>query len=317
MILDFNSFASMVKALPTDNACREYLELQRWGGVPVCPHCGVIDVNHYKLNVKGEFKGLYKCKSCKHRFTVLLGTIFEGSPIPLQKWFIATYMFSAHKKGVSSHQLGRDLNVTQATAWFMLHRLRVAFTENNDSPLGGDGVVVEADNTIVGGKVKNMSNSKRRDIKDGKRGINDNKTTVAGYIERSNKIRFDVMDSTESDKGLLAKHVDTGSVLMTDSATTYTTIGKEYAHHGIVDHSKSEYVKDKIYHTNTLEGAFSLFDRMIIGIYHSVTPKHLQAYCNETAFRYNSRKITDKMRFDMALKCTDGAKLSYATLIAR
>ena len=307
----------MTSALPNDKACREYLELRRWGGTPTCPHCATMDDKHYKLNVKGVFKGMYKCKSCKERFTVTVGTIFEGSNIGLHKWFLALYLFSAHKKGISSHQLARDLAVTQKTAWFMLHRLRTTFAEENDEPLGGEGVVVECDNTVIGGKVKNMSNRKRREIKEMKRSINDNKATVAGYVERSGKIRFDVIDQHENDKDLLKKHVDSTSVLMTDSATTYTTVGKEYAHHGVVDHSKHEYVRDGIYHTNTLEGAFSLFDRMITGIYHSVDTKHLQAYCDELEFRYNSRKINDKARFDMALVRTGGVSLKYATLIAK
>ena len=317
MIPQFTSMLQMTTALPNDKACREYLELRLWNGVPTCPHCGVVDANHYKLNVKGEFKGMYKCKSCKERFTVTIGTIFEGSNIGLHTWFLALYMFSAHKKGISSHQLARDLGVTQKTAWFMLHRLRIVFTDGNTDQLGGEGVVVEGDTTIHGGKVKNMSNKKRREIKEGVRGINDNKTSVAGYIERSGKIRFDVIDANESEKELLTKHVDTTSVIMTDSATTYTTVGKEFAHHGIVDHSKSEYVKEEVYHTNTIEGAFSWFDRMVVGIYHQVTYKHLQPYCNELAFRYNSRKITDKMRFDNALVRTEGARLKYATLISK
>ena len=317
MNTNFSNFAAMITALPTDAACREYLEMKRWGGVPTCFHCGVADEKHYKLNVKGEFRGMYKCKSCKERFTVTMGTMFEGSPISLRKWFIATFLFSAHKKGISSHQLARDLGVTQKTAWFMLHRLRLAFTDSNNDMLGGEGVVVESDTTITGGKVKNMSNRKRKEIKEGVRGINDNKTSVAGYIERSGKIRFDVIDANESEKELVTKHVDTTSVIMTDSATTYTTVGKEFAHHGVVDHSKSEYVKEEVYHTNTIEGAFSWFDRMVVGIYNQVTYKHLQPYCNELAFRYNSRKITDKMRFDNALVRTEGARLKYATLIAK
>lgn len=317
MNINFTSFAAMITALPTDQACREYLELKRWNGTPVCPHCAVVDANHYKLKVNGQFKGMYKCKSCKQRFTVILGTIFEGSPIPLKKWFIATFLFSAHKKGISSHQLARDLDVTQKTAWFMLHRLRLAFTDNDVDLLGGEGVVVETDTTIVGGKVKNMSNKKRKEIKEKIRGINDNKTSVIGYVERSSKIRFEVLNNSDSEKEMLKENVDIESVLMTDSAPTYTTIGKDFAFHGVVDHSKSEYVKEDVYHTNTLEGAFSLFDRMIIGIYHSVTPKHLQAYCNENAFRYNSRKVTDKIRFDMALVKTNGVRLKYETLIAK
>ncbi len=317
MTTQFNSFASMLTALPTDSACREYLEMKRWNGTSVCPHCGLVDANHYKLNVKGEFRGMYKCKSCKQRFTVTLGTMFEGSPISLRKWFIATYIFASHKKGISSHQLARDLGVTQKTAWFMLHRLRSAFTDNNEGQLGGGGNIVEADTTIVGGKVKNMSNKKRKEIFDRKRGSWDNKTHVAGMIERNGNIRFDVIDANETEGAIVKKHVDTNSLLMTDTAGTLRVIGKEFLYHGTVDHSKNEYVKEAIIHTNTIEGAFSMFDRMVVGTYHSITPKHMQAYCNELGFRYNSRKITDKVRFDMALVQTEGVKLNYNTLIAK
>ena len=317
MTTEFNSFASMLTALPTDNACREYLELKRWNGAPVCPHCGVIDANHYKLNVKGEFKGMYKCKSCKQRFTVTLGTMFEGSPISLRKWFIATYIFASHKKGISSHQLARDLGVTQKTAWFMLHRLRLAFTDNSDIQLGGGGNIVEADTTIVGGKVKNMSNRKRKEIFDRKRGANDNKTNVAGFIERNGNIRFDVVDAQETESGLVVKHIAKDSLLMTDSAQAFKKVGEDYLYHGAVDHSKSEYVREAIIHTNTIEGAFSHFDRMVIGTYHSITPKHMQAYCNELGFRYNSRKSGDKARFDSVLVRTQGVNLPYTALIAK
>lgn len=313
MNTEFNSFASMLTDLPTDTACREYLELKRWNGTPVCPHCGLVEANHYKLKVKGEFKGMYKCKSCKERFTVTLGTMFEGSPISLRKWFIATYLFSAHKKGVSSHQLARDLGVTQKTAWFMLHRLRLAFTDTDNSPLGGEGVVVEADTTVVGGKVKNMTKKNRRELS--KKGRNGNKTKVTGIVERSGNIRFDVVDGAETESGNVLKHIDKSSVLMTDSAINFHLIGKEFAAHEVVDHSRDEYVRGHA-HTNTIEGAFSMFDRMYVGTYHFISPKHMQAYCNEMAFRYNTRKACDKLRFDMALVKTSGVQLKYDTLIA-
>lgn len=314
MIAEFTSLVQMIKALPDDKACREYLELRRWGGVPTCPHCGVVDANHYKLNVKGEFKGLYKCKSCKERFTVTVGTIFEGSNIGLHKWFLALYIFSAHKKGVSSHQLARDLGVTQKTAWFMLHRLRLTFSDTTNEPMGGNGVIVETDTTYVGGKVKNMRKSKRKSSKDTGWG---NKTAVTGYVERDGKIRFDVVDKGENEPSLLRKNVSKDSILFTDTHNAYTKVGMEYADHRTVDHTKDEYVRHGVIHTNTIEGIFSLFDRMVIGIYHNITNKHMQAYFNEFAFRHNSRKGTDKARFDMALVKTQGAKLKYSTLISK
>ena len=317
MNTEFTSFAAMLTALPTDAACREYLEMKRWNGTPVCPHCGTVDAKHYKLNVKGEFKGMYKCKACKERFTVTVGTMFEGSPISLRKWFIATYIFASHKKGISSHQLARDLGVTQKTAWFMLHRLRTTFTEKDNEMLGGEGVIVETDVTYVGGKVSNMHKSKRKSMGKGKTPPPmQNKTLVSAYLERGGKIRFDVIDAHETEKELVKKHIDTDSVLMTDEAHCYKNVGKEFAAHEFVRHTMNEYVRGAA-HTNTIEGAFSLLDRMIIGIYHYASPKHLQAYCNESGFRYNTRKITDKQRFDMALCMTAGVKLNYDTLIKK
>ena len=317
MNTEFTSFAAMLTALPDDNACREYLELKRWGGMPACVHCGVVDTNHYRLNVKGEFKGMYKCRSCKHRFTVTLGTMFEGSPIGLRKWFIAAYMFSAHKKGVSSHQLGRDLEITQKSAWFLLHRIRETMKEIEIIPLGGEGVVVETDTTIVGGKVKNMSNKKRAAILKDKDKRNDNKTHVSAYIERSGKIRFDVVEEGENEPDLLRKHVDCTSVIMTDTANTYIKVGKEFAHHGSVDHSKSEYCRDSVYHTNTIEGAFSHFDRMVVGVYHFISKKHMQAYCNESAYRYNTRKAAQTNRFEDTVMKAAGVRLKYVALTSK
>ena len=143
-----------------------------------------------------------------------------------------------------------------------------------------------------------------------------NKTAVTAYVERGGNIRFDVKDSNENEPDMVRTHVDAGSVLMTDTAIVYNIEGKEYADHQTVDHSKDEYVRG-IAHTNTIEGAFSHFDRTVIGTYHNITRKHMQAYCDEVAYRYNNRKITDKMRFDLSLKGTEGCKLNYATLVAK
>lgn len=312
MFAEFKTLPQLFDYFHSEEVCLAYWENIRWGNTGItCPHCEA--GNPYKTN-----RG-YKCKNveCQKKFTAIVGTIFENTKMSLRTWFGAMYLCANHKKGISSLQLGRNLGIHQSSAWFLLHRIREVMTERAPHVLGGEGVVVECDNTVVGGKVKNMSNKKRKDIKDGKRSINDNKSTIAAYIERSGTIRFDVIDPHENDKELLKKHVDTTSVLMTDSATTYTAIGKEYAHHGIVDHSKSEYVKDGVYHTNTLEGAFSLFDRMVIGTYHYVSPKHMQAYCNESAYRYNTRKTTQPQRFeDTVLKCS-GVRLKYSTLTAK
>jgi transposase-like protein/IS1 family transposase len=308
MNLNFDSFIQMITVLPDDNACRQYLELQRWNGIPTCPHCGVIDKKHYRLTVKGEFKGMYKCKSCQKRFTVTIGTMFEGSPIPLRKWFIAAYIFSAHKKGISSYQLSRDLGVTQKTAWFMLHRLRQAFTDIEPKVLTD---VVSMDETFIGGKEKNKPLHKR---KEGSQG-GANKAIVAGAMQIGGIVVTKVIAdrSSETITDIVKKMVKKGSILVTDEHRAYYRVKKDYFHI-VVNHSEGEYVNG-VFSTNNIEGFWSLLKRGIIGIYHQITPKHLQAYCEEFGFRYNSRKITDKDRFDITLKRTEGIRLQYSELI--
>lgn len=162
-----------------------------------------------------------------------------------------------------------------------------------------------------------MSNKKRKSFKSDRTAAMANKTAITGYVERGGAIRFDVKDADENERDLVRKHVDNDSMLMTDSTHTFVNVGREYAFHGVVDHSRHEYVKDGIIHTNTLEGAFSHFDRMVIGTYHNISRKHMQAYANETAYRYNTRKIKDVVRFeDTVLKCS-GVRLKYNALIAK
>lgn len=312
MFAEFKTLPQLFDFFKDEPTCLAYWENIRWGaGGITCPHCEA--GNPYKTN-----RG-YKCKSvgCQKKFTAIVGTIFENTKLPLRAWFGAMFLCANHKKGISSLQLGRDLGIHQSNAWFLLHRIREVMMERAPHVLGGEGVVVEVDSTIVGGKVKGMSNKKRKEIKEGKRGINDNKTPVLGVIERSGKIKLEVIKAIDSEKDMVVEHIDKGSVIMTDGATTYTTIGKDFAHHGVVDHSKHEYVKEDVYHTNTIEGAFSLFDRMYVGTYHYISPKHMQAYANECAYRYNTRKATQPQRFeDTVFKCS-GIRLKYAVLIAK
>jgi len=310
--LEFKSVIELVKAFPTQEICIKHLEQLRWNGDVVSP----FDATSKVYKCAGN---KYKCKNTGKYFNVCTSTLFDNTKIELPTWFLAIYLITGHKKGISSLQLAKDLNVTQKTAWFMNHRIRNCFgiedVENGGEKMGGEGVVVEVDETYIGGKVKNMSNRKRKEIKEKVRGVNDNKTVVMGYLERGNKVKFEVMKPTDTIKDMVIGSIDNTSVLMTDSATSYTTIGRNYAHHGIVDHSKKEYVRDGIYHTNTIEGSFSLLDRMIIGIYHSVSPKHLQKYLNEHSFRYNSKEIKEDARFKIMLTNMEN-RLTYKTLIA-
>ena len=311
MFADFKTLPQLFDYFKDDATCMAYWEQVRWGGNPICPHCDA--ENPYKTN-----RG-YKCRNveCQKKFTSIVGTIFENTKMPLRTWFGAIYLCANHKKGISSLQLGRDLGIHQSSAWFLLHRLRETMKEIAIIPLGGDGSIVEVDSTIVGGKTKGMSNKKRNAMKGNREVAMANKTAVTAYLERGGNVVFDVKDAGENEPDLLRTHVDTGSVLMTDTANVYNKVGEEYADHMKVDHNKDEYVRDGYIHTNTIEGAFSHFDRMVIGTYHNISRKHMQAYCNESAYRYNTRKKDCPKRFEeTVLKCS-GVRLKYNTLIAK
>ena len=314
MFAEFKTLPQLFDFFKDEQTCIAYWEQIRWNGIATCPHCE--SINPYKTN-----RG-YKCRNieCQKKFTAIVGTIFENTKMPLRTWFAAMFLCANHKKGISSLQLGRDLGIHQGSAWFLLHRIREVMMERAPHVLGGDGMVVETDTTIVGGKIKNMHKSKRKSK--GKKGFDkvskmDNKTAVTAYVERGGNIRFDVKDEGETEMGLVKKHVDTDSILMTDDAHCYKNVGKEFAAHEVVNHSMDEYVREKVWHTNTIEGAFSHFDRMVIGTYHNISRKHMQAYANECAYRYNTRKVTQPVRFEeTVLKCS-GVRLTYNTLIAK
>ncbi|MDB5109952.1 MAG: hypothetical protein JWR67_1066 [Mucilaginibacter sp.] len=309
--IEFKSIRELIKAFPDEQTCITHLEQLRWNGNVVSPFD---ETSKVYVTARG-----YKCKNTGKYFNVRTATLFDNTKIELQSWFIAIYLITGHKKGISSLQLGRDLNVTQKTAWFMLQRIRNCFgidaaeTDiNNDNKLGGSGVIVEVDETIVGGKVKNMSNKKRKVITENKADRHNNKTVMLGLMERGSRLRLQAIKPTDFVPNLVRANVDTESVLMTDTANTYVAVGKEFAHHGVVDHSKKEYGRG-VYYTNSIEGCFSLFDRMVIGIYHNISAKHLQKYADEFSFRYNSRKTTDLIRFNSLLSnCTN--RLTYNQL---
>lgn len=308
----FKSFSEMLKVLPDENACRNYLELILWEGVPVCPHCGCKNDEHYKLKTKGIFKGLYKCKDCRERFTVTVGTIFEGSHIDLRKWFIAVYIFSSHKKGISSHQLARDLGITQKSAWFMLGRIRYAFqVKSLATKMFG---VISADESFFGGKNKNRHADKKVPESQG-RSVKD-KTPVLGMMQTGGKVHLSVVPDTKATtlKPVIEKMVAEGSIIVTDEWRGYSGLSKQYSH-VVINHKDNEYVRGA-FHTNNIEGFWSLLKRGIYGIYHQVSPKHLHRYCDEFAYRFNSRKATSTDRFDVSLKNVQG-RLTYKDLTSK
>lgn len=286
---------------------REYLEAQVWPNGPVCPHCGSISKEHYPLNGKTTRPGLYKCKDCLEPFTVTVGSVFERSKVPLNKWLLAVYLLCSSKKGISSHQLHRTLGVTYKTAWFMSHRIRTAFGTPNAGPVGGGGKIVEADETFYG-RIPGMK------AKPG----GDSAHKILALVERDGITRaFHVASVTPANlKPILKKQIAPDTHLMTDGATHYRTLGKEFQLHEWVNHSQKEYarkskVKGVTAHTNTVECFFGLLKRGLVGTYHHVSEKHLQRYCTEFDFRFTHRFTTDAERSDAALKQIKGKRLTY------
>jgi transposase-like protein len=284
---------------------REHLESIRWPDGVVCPHCGVTGTAK-KLEGDSHRAGLHKCPDCKGHFTVTVGTVFEDSKIPLNKWVYAAHLMASSKKGFSAHQLHRTIAVSYKTAWFMMHRLREAMTKSGFlSPMGGGGKMVEVDETFVGkkpGKTK-------------KRGYG-HKNAVVSLVQRGGQVRsFHVENVTGATlKSVLKRHVSKGSQLMTDDASQYIKLGREFKKHHAVNHSGGEYVRGK-YHTNTVEGYFSILKRGIVGTYHHVGAQHLQRYVEEFDFRYNNRSalgVEDSERAALILKGIEGKRLTYA-----
>lgn len=302
MVSEFKSIQDLLKAFPTEQACIEHLETLRWNGTPVSPFDPASTV--YKC--KG---GRYKCKSTGKYFNVKVGTIFEDTKIPLQKWFLALYVFSSHKKGISSHQLAKDIDVTQKSAWFMLHRLRYAFDHPNfKAAMRG---TVEVDETYVGGAEKNKHASKRTEGTQGR--STKTKKAVVGMVERGGNVTAQVVESTDRKtvQGLIQQNIEPGATVVTDEYGAYRGVQGNYEH-AVIRHGAKEYVNGKA-HTNTIEGFWSHFKRGIDGIYHWVSFKHLQAYADEFALRYNTRKFGTAQRFDFVLNNVAG-RLTYENL---
>ncbi len=289
---------------------RTHLEKTRWPHGPVCAHCGVVN-EATAIRGKSARAGLYQCNACREQFTVTVGTVFERSKVPLNKWLLATYLMSSSKKGISAHQIGRTLGVTYKTAWFMCHRIREAMTETNPAPLGGDGKIVEADETVVGGKERNKRLSKRNPKNIGAVG----KQVAFTLVERNGRARsFHVANVTgKTLRPIIVRNVDRKSALMTDDAGQYRPIGKEFASHETVNHGIEEYVRGAA-HSNTVEGFFSLLKRGIIGTFHHVSEAHLKRYLAEFDFRYSNRialGVNDTMRTNEALRGIGGKRLMY------
>jgi transposase-like protein len=302
----FTNLKQLIAKFQDEQVCRDFLVKQRWNGKPVCPYCGCD--KHYVIENGKRFK----CANseCYKKYSVTVGSIFHASNVPLSTWMPAMYLIASHKKGISSCQLARDLGVTQKTAWFMLHRIRESLRDKSSSLLS---TMVEVDEVWIGGKMKNKHKSVRAKAHADNTSHTSNKTGVMGLLQREGDLRMNLLDAEKTLKTQVKENVAPEAVVITDSLTAYKGLDQIFEGHGVVNHIEDEYVNG-IFHTNGIEGAFGLFKRMILGIYHQTSVKHLSRYCDEFVYRYNSRKISDSERFNLTLARIEG-KLPYKILV--
>jgi transposase-like protein len=287
------------KKFPDEQACRDYLQNARWGDNATCPKCGVTGGKIYKL----KDTRLLKCAVCRQPFSVRVGTVFEDSAIPLQSWFLAVYLATSFKKGISSIQLAKYLGITQKSAWHMLHRIRHSVnTSADDKPLDG---IVEIDETYIGGK------------RPGVRGSKLDKAIVFGAVEHGGRTKLAHV-RTAGARVLLPeidKSISPNATIYSDQLSAYRSLNKRGYVHDSVNHSTLEFARGTV-HTNTIEGG--IWDHLKLGlkaIYMGVSPKHLSKYCDEFVYKYNTRGLTDGQRFDTWFHNSNGKQLTYKTLI--
>lgn len=295
-----------------EEAARAHFEAIRWpDGVVTCPHCGVIGQNTRVMG-KSHRPGLIQCNACLKPFTVTVGTVMESSHIPLNKWALGFHLMASSKKGISAHQLMRNLGLgSYRTAWFMAHRIREAMFDNDPEPLGGKDKTVEVDETYIGKPESTFVSGKGWQAKRGTA----TKRKVLTMVERGGRsISIKVDDLTiPTIKRIIGKNVVLDSTLNTDEAQWYKAPGKNFAKHEAVNHGAGEYVRGETT-TNTVEGFFGIFKRGMRGVYHHCGEQHLQAYLNEFDFRYSNRVglgVNDTERARRAIKGGEGKRLTY------
>jgi transposase-like protein len=318
-VIDFSktNLSTLAKLFSDEDEAYKLVEAIRWPDGPVCPHCGVIGGHYFLAAQNGHrttrtgkvtYRRVWKCHACRKQFSVLVGTVFEGSHIPLSKWLRAVHMLSAGKNGVASLELHRTLGVSKEAAWFMAHRIRYAVQQEPlASQLSG---TVEVDETYFGGEAKNM-HAKDRERKITGRGAT-GKLPVVTLVSRDGEARSQVMKAVTGENvgTVLREHVSKDAALMTDQSPVYGKPGAAFASHETVDHGKGEYVRGNA-HTNTAEGFFSQLKRSIDGTHHHVSERHLPRYLAEFHYRYSTRKMKDGERTVLTICRTAGKRLTY------
>lgn len=307
-MIDFSKFSNIISLTSyfVSNAiCKQAIVESRWAdGNIICPYCG-------KHHCKKSKSGRFHCTACNHNFSCLVGTIFENTKLPLIKWFVAMYLISSHKKGISSHQLARDLHITQSAAWYMLQKIRKLYAQSDADALEG---TVECDEVYIGGKEKWKHKSMHTPHTQGR--STKTKTPVFGMMERNtfineygelentSYVRAIVVENTNKStlQPIIEQFVDYGSRVITDELNAYNGLSELGYFHAVVRHGVAEYANGDIF-TNSIEGFWSHFRRMISGCYHDVSDEHLQSYIDEAVYRWNTRKASQSERFyDMIAK---------------
>ena len=291
--IDFSKFNSLFRVMEyftTDAICKQTLAETRWpDGDVICPYCGG---HHCK---KGK-DGRYLCRECNHKFNVTVGTIFENTKLSLRKWFLAMYLISSHKKGISSHQIGRDLDVTQKTAWFILHKLRSLYGQSDETALEGE---VECDEMYLGGRETNKHENKKTEGTQGR--STKTKTPIFGMVQREGDLRAMKVADTKGSTlmPIIKQFVRENAHLFTDEHNGYNGLDAEDSKYGhsVIRHKEKQFSDGNGVTTNTIEGFWGHFKRMVFGIYHFVSAAYLQRYIDEAVFRWNTREAAESSRF--------------------
>lgn len=281
----FDSLFSLADYFNTEERCKKVLLEQRWGDVVACPVCGSVHV-YKRRNYR------FSCADCNHTFSVTSGTIFDNTKISLRKWFMAMYLISSHKKGVSSVQLATDIKVTQKTAWYMLHKIRHLYGQTSEALAGR----VEMDEMYLGGKETNKHKSKRVEGTQGR--STKTKTPIFGMVEREGSVKALAVSDTkvETLMPIIKQYVYEHSEVFTDELSSYSKLAEHGYTHSVVHHHQEEYAVGDNY-TNTIEGFWAQFRRMVYGVYHFISKKYLQRYIDEEVYRWNTKEADAGVRF--------------------